>query len=143
MIRRINAYSSQSIIEQLMHERYPQYIVESVYLANFYMQETHQRKYIMTCWGVTFDEGRFYIPIFDDDRHWFDEYEIWVFVISEIEIGTIFHSGGSYYQTILDDNEKIRLIKNKSPFVFNIPTAPENKGQAKFVSLLDYKKSRK
>ena len=118
VIRRLFAYCSQSIVEAMIKERNPDFVIESIYLANFYFAKPHRLEYVMTCWGVISDnDSLFYIPVFDEDRHWFDEYETTAFVISEIDENTIFRKGKFSYKMFFDENNKIGLLKNSAPYI--------------------------
>jgi hypothetical protein len=118
VIRRICAYSSQKIVEQIISEDFHDIISESIYLVNFYRMEDNRRKYVMTCWGVVYQDGFLYIPIFDEDRHIIHEQDITSFIKEEIPIGTVFNTRNMYYQTATDE-QGFYLNYSRNPFLFN------------------------
>ncbi len=119
IIRRICAYSSQRIVEQIISEDFHDIEAESIYLANFYQMADYGRQYVMTCWGVVYQGGFLYIPIFDEDRHFIYDSPIQSYIKEEIPAGTIFKANGMYYQTAADNEGNIYLNYSRSPFIFN------------------------
>lgn len=118
VIRRICAYSSQRIIEQIVSEDFHDIDIENIYLSNFFVMEDNKRKYVMTCWGVVYQEGFLYIPIFDEDRHFIYERDVQSFIREEIPVGTVFKANDMYYQTAADEQGKFYLNFSDNPFVF-------------------------
>ncbi|MBQ8481583.1 MAG: hypothetical protein IJ532_03530 [Alphaproteobacteria bacterium] len=119
IIRRICAYSSQKIVEQIISEDFHDIVAESVYLVNFYIIEGRGRHYVMTCWGVVYQGGFLYIPIFDEDRHFIYERPVQSYIKEEIPSGTVFKANGIYYQTATDEEGKLYLNYSRNPFLFN------------------------
>lgn len=119
VIRRICAYSSQKIVEQIISEDFHDIVAESIFLDNFYLMAEFGRRYVMTCWGVVYPGGFLYIPIFDEDRHYIYDTPIQSYIKEEIPAGTVFKARGMYYQTALDEQGKIYLEYSRSPFLFN------------------------
>lgn len=122
VIRRICAYSTQQIVEQIIDEDFHDITAESIYLVNFYTLEDNCRKYVMTCWGVVYQDGFLYVPIFDEDRHIIHERGVNSFYREEIPVGTIFKTRDLYYQTATDEQGKFYLNYSRSPFLFNAKT---------------------
>lgn len=117
VIKRINAYSEQKIIESIMHDYFREYDLESVYLANFYVLEGNTRKYVMTCWGVVCRENLVYFPVFDKDRHFIHERDLDEYVKEEIPAGTIFTAHGKYYRTAKAQDGRLFIEYSDIPFV--------------------------
>ncbi|MBR1601362.1 MAG: hypothetical protein IJ677_07265 [Alphaproteobacteria bacterium] len=136
IIRRICAYSSQKIVEKIISEDFRGICAESIYLANFYIFEENRRKYVMTCWGIVYQDGFLYIPIFDEDRHFIYDRPIQSYMKEEIPIGTIFKANGMYYQNALDEEGKIYLNYSRSPFVFNHKNISDLKNKNKTAKII-------
>ena len=126
VIYRICAYSSQKIVEQVIAEDFRDLTIESIYLAKFFLIDDNCRKYVATCWGAVYDGGRLYVPIFDEDRHFFYERDVGSYDREEIPVGTVFAhddssvpSGKMYYQTAIDEHGELYLNYSKNPFTFN------------------------
>jgi len=118
IVRRINAYSSQKIIEQMISEDYHDIEIENVYFSNFYVVEAHGRKYVMTCWGIVYQDGFLYVPIFDEDRHFIYDRPIESYMKEEIPVGKVFMANKMYYQIAQDEENKFCLNYSRSPFLF-------------------------
>ena len=135
VIRRICAYSSQQIVEQIIAEDFRDIVVENIYLSNFYLIEGKGRKYVLTSWGVVYNGGFLYIPIFDEDRHYIYERPVTSYVREELTIGAVFCANGVYYQTATDENAKLYLRYADTPFAFNKATSRERVKPAKIVKM--------
>ena len=78
----------------------------------------------MTCWGVVYQDGFLYIPIFDEDRHLIHERAVESYIKDEIPIGTVFtcenekQNGKRFYQSAADERG-FYLKYSHSPFLFN------------------------
>lgn len=121
VIRRICAYSSQEIVERILADDFRDIVAESIYLANFYVLEDNRRKFVMTCWGIVYEEGFLYIPIFDEDRHLIYERPVASYIKEELPVGAIFkcEENGKYYQISRDERGKFYLNYASIPFLFN------------------------
>ena len=126
VIYRICAYSSQKIVEQIIAEDFHDIVAENIFLSNFFLLDGKCRKYIMTCWGIVYQDGFLYMPIFDEDRHYIHERDVTAYVREEIPPGTVFmhedklaRNGKMYYQTAVDEHGKFYLNYSNNPFNFD------------------------
>jgi len=119
VIRRICAYPSQQIVEQVIAEDYRDVVIENIYLANFYLLEGDGLKYVLTCWGVVYKRGIVYLPLFTEDWHCLCELSVTSYVREELPVGAVFHAKGLYFQSATDEKEKLYLRYSEIPFAFN------------------------
>ena len=140
-IRRIRAYCSQSVVEAIerTEEKEP---IEAIYLVNFYLYDGKRRNYAFTGWGVAYQNGCNYLPVFDEDRHYVEEYLLSAFIREELPVGTIFKNNGYYYKVMQDEKGKLCLEYSKVLFTLgktaNERSAPPEKPKAK-VFYVDFK----
>lgn len=119
VIRRICAYSSQKIIEQIILDDFGAEVPQSIFLSNFFELKDNRRQYVMTCWGVVLADSYVYLPIFDEDRYHIYTRPVNAFIKEEIPPGGIFKAHEHYYQAALDEQGKLYLNHSSNVFLLN------------------------
>ncbi len=118
-IRRLRAYTSQAVVEEIERQTYKEKGVENVFLSNLYLFDGQKRNYALTCWGVVYEGGCSYLPVFSEDQHYVEEYDLNAFIREEVPVGGIFKNNGYYYKLMQDDNGKLYLDYSKMVFALN------------------------
>ena len=118
-IRRLRAYAAQDVVEEVERQTYKEKGIENIFLSNLYLLEENKRTYALTCWGIVYDEGCSYLPVFSEDQHYVEEYDLNAFVREEVPVGGIFKNNGYYYKLMQDDDGKLYLDYNKMVFALN------------------------
>lgn len=118
-IRRLRTYGSQTVVEQIERQTYKGKGAENIFLSNFYLLDGQKRTYALTCWGVVYKDGCNYLPVFDEDRHYVEDYPLSAFDREEVSVGEIFKNNGYYYKLLQDENGKLFLDCSKMVFVLN------------------------
>ncbi len=118
-IRQLRAYATQAVVEEVERQSGYGKGVESVFLSNLYLFDGQKRNYALTCWGVVYEGGCSYLPVFSEDQHYVEEYDLGAFIREEVPVGGIFKNNGYYYKLMQDDNGKLYLDYNKMVFTLN------------------------
>ena len=118
-IRRLRAYPTQRIVEDIERQLYKNKAPDEIFLANFYTFDKNGKNYELTCWGLSYKEGTNYVPVFDEDRHYLEEFDILHFSRDELPVGAIFKNNGYYYKVLQNADGKLELEQAKSAFLFN------------------------
>lgn len=116
-IRRLKAYFSQAVVEEVERQTYENKVPDAVFLSNFYTMDGKSRDYALTCWGVSYENATNYLPVFDEDHHYLEEYELSHFTREEIPIGGIFKNNGYFYKLLSGPDGKLGLEQAKSVFL--------------------------
>lgn len=139
-IRRLYAYGSQRVVEMIESSE-ERDAIEAIFPVNFYLFDGKKRNYAFTGWGISHPNCCNYMPIFEEDRHYFEEYHdrLSAFIREELPVGTIFKNNGYYYKIVTDADGKICLEYSKlvfalgrTPTLANNPP-PEHKAKVFFV----------
>lgn len=137
-IRRLKAYCSQTVVEKVERQTYENKTPEAVFISNFYTFDGKQQNYALTCWGISYENETNYLPVFDEDHHYLEEYELSHFARRELDVGEIFKNNDFYYQVQKGPDGKIELEQAKSPFLLGksqiLPTEKPS-GRAKIISI--------
>lgn len=119
-IRQLRAYATQAVVEEVERQiNEGKDIVENIFLSNLYLFDGQKRNYALTCWGVVYEGGCSYLPVFSEDQHYVEEYDLGAFIREEVPIGGIFKNNGYYYKLMKDDNGKLYLDYDKMVFALN------------------------
>lgn len=145
VIRKITSYTRQEMIEALeFYTNEKDEKAQAVYLANFYLYENNIARYAFTGWGVAYKDVCNYLPIFNKDYHFIEEYSIHAFDKREVKIGETFKAHDNYYKVLSDANGKICLDRSKSIFTLfhgnKIGEHEENYRKSKTIPLNSFVK---
>ena len=69
-IRRLRAYCSQDVVEEVERQTYENKVPTAVFISNFYTYDGKSQNYALTCWGISYENETNYLPIFDEDHHY-------------------------------------------------------------------------
>lgn len=146
VIRRLYAYNSQRVVEMMEKTEDHRAPIESVFLSNFYLFDGQRRNYACTCWGIVDKDGCSYLPVFYEDSHYVQDYDLSAFIREEIPIGGVFKNNGYYYKVLKDSGGKLYLEFSKLPFGLGTGACqteqlPEQQPPKARVFYLDFAKS--
>ena len=125
-IRRLMAYFSQSVVEEIERQNCENQIPEAIFISNFYTLDGIGKYYALTCWGISYRGYTNYLPVFKEDQHFIDEYELSHFVREELNVGDVFKNNGYYYKIRQNQLGKLELEQAKSVFLFGREDVPES-----------------
>ncbi|MBQ7633288.1 MAG: hypothetical protein IJS88_04160 [Alphaproteobacteria bacterium] len=124
-IRKLMAYGSQKVVEQVERQTYEGKEIENIFLSNFYLLDGSKKNYALTCWGISYDGECNYLPVFAEDKHYVEGYSLSAFVREEVRVGDIFKNNGYYYKLQQDEDGKLWLDCSKMVFTLNKPSRDE------------------
>ncbi|MBR1756192.1 MAG: hypothetical protein IJ738_01330 [Alphaproteobacteria bacterium] len=116
-IRRLKAYAMQYVVEEIERQTYENKFPDAIFLSNFYTLDGKSKNYALTCWGIAYQEGCNYLPVFDEDRHYLEECQLSQFTREELSVGTVFKNNGYYYKVLKGADGRLGLEQAKSVFM--------------------------
>lgn len=117
VIRKITSYTRQELIEALeFYTGEDDKVPQTVYLTNCFLIKDNRLEYAFTAWGVAYDDVCNYLPVFNKDYHFIEEYGISAFEKKQVQVGEYFKAHGNYYKVLEDAQGKICMDKSKSVF---------------------------
>lgn len=107
-IRSLIFLSSQDIAEEIARNDKETENIEDIYLVHMFALGK-SKKYLFTAWGVLTERTVEYLPIFEEDWHFFDEYPVTSLLREIVKTGTSFASHGKLYVSGYDKKKKLVL----------------------------------
>ena len=117
VIRKITSYTRQELIEALeFYTGEDDKVPQAVYLTNCFLIKDNRLEYAFTAWGVAYDDVCNYLPVFNKDYHFIEEYGISAFEKKQVQVGEYFKAHGNFYKVLEDAEGQICLDQSKSVF---------------------------
>ena len=109
VIRKLTAFMNEDIAVKIATNGQPKQ-VKSVFISKFYLFQDGISRYCLTAWGIMFDGGLFYLPVFADEFRFFVEREPDRYMRKEADIGSYFHHGNQIYSICKDQRDKMCIM---------------------------------